>query len=384
METRQVRRKICLVVSSELTIKAFLLDHIAALSRKHDVTVMANTKNFDFLGSFNLPVSGVFNGIERKISPWRDFGALVRLVLVFHKSRFDVVHSFTSKAGLLTMTAGLLTRMPIRIHTFTGQAWVTRFGLPRRFLKAMDWFIATAATHLLIDSPSQRDFLVSQGVIPDGKACALVKGSISGVDTVRFSPNSITRARIREQLGINESTIVFLFLARLTRDKGLLDLVRAFLALCKLRDNVHLLIVGPDEENLSRQILILCQDCPDKITLLNFFTDAHEQYIMASDILCLPSYREGFGSIIIDAASVGIPAIGSRIYGITDAIEDNVTGLFHDVADVNSLYSKMLWLVDNPELRKEMGANARMRAMRDFSKEKSTNALMDYYASLLQ
>lgn len=375
------KRKICIVVSSEMTIKVFLLDQIAALSNKYDVSVVLNTKDRYFFDTFGIRVNVFPIHIERKISLWQDIKALSYL---FHllKKRFDVVHSVTPKAGLLSMTAGFFARVPIRIHTFTGQVWVTRSGMKKWVLKWMDKILAAFATNILVDSRSQRDFLIKQGVVSKDKSCVLANGSISGVDTQRFHPNTITRAEIRSKLGIGENDVVFLFLGRLNKDKGILDLAKAFSNLCNEYNNIYLLIVGPDEENLRPIIVDLCKPYSNKVHFIEL-TNEPEKYMACADIFCLPSYREGFGSVIIEAASTGIPAIASRIYGITDAVEEDVTGLLYQAGNVDQLTNRMKKFIDDPILREKMGENARMRAQRDFSKERVTSAILEYYRAIM-
>lgn len=363
-------------------MKWFLLDHIKALSYKYDVTVMANTSNFDFIHEMDIKVNTLSNYIERKISVFKDIKALLHLLKVFSKYKFDVVHSVTPKAGLLAMMAGALTQVPIRIHTFTGQVWVTRSGLSRQLFKNLDKIIALCSTNILVDSLSQQKFLINENVITPDQSMVLGKGSISGVDTLRFSPNISARNEVRNELKLAEPTTVFLFLGRLTRDKGIFDLAQAFVKLCQIREGVHLLIVGPDEEEIVPVIKQQYESLSNRITFVDY-TNVPEHYMAASDILCLPSYREGFGSVIIEAAAVGLPAIGSKIYGITDAIEENITGLLHEPADVESIFEKMLQLTDDISLRQQMATNAHKRAVEEFPKEKITNALVDYYESLV-
>jgi glycosyltransferase involved in cell wall biosynthesis len=377
------RKKVCIIVSSgEKTMKWFLLDHIRALSYKYDVTVMANTSNFDFIDPMDIKVNTISNYIERKISIVKDIKALLHLLQVFSQYKFDVVHSVTPKAGLLAMMAAMLTQVPIRIHTFTGQIWVTRSGLSRYIFKNLDKIIAFCSTNILVDSLSQQNFLIDENVVKPNQSMVLGKGSISGVDTLRFAHNKTARSEIRDELKIAESTTVFLFLGRLTRDKGILDLAQAFVKLCQIREEVQLLIVGPDEEEIVPAIKQQYESFYDRITFVDY-TNVPEHYMAASDILCLPSYREGFGSVIIEAAAVGLPAIGSKIYGITDAIEENITGLLHKPADVESIFEAMLQLTDDISLRQEMAANAYRRAIEEFPKERITKALVDYYEFLV-
>ncbi len=377
MEIRR-ERKICFVVASELTATAFLLDHISALSRLYDVTVAANTRSTDFLSKYGIEARVFSTRVERRISPFQDLSALVSLARLFRKERFAAVHSVTPKAGLLAALAGFLARVPVRIHTFTGQVWVTRSGLSRWLLKRADRLVAALTTHILVDSRSQRDFLVAERVISRDKSVVLAKGSISGVDTARFRPDPEARSKTRAQSKICDTDTLFLFLGRLNRDKGVVDLAEAFSKVRAVRADVRLLYVGPDEENMLPLIRRACISCPEALHHVGQ-TPVPQQYLASADVLCLPSYREGFGSVIIEAAAAGVPAIATRIYGVTDAVEEGVTGLLYEPGNVDLLTEAMLRFAANAGLRRQMGENALVRARRDFPKEAVTAALLDYY-----
>jgi glycosyltransferase involved in cell wall biosynthesis len=273
--------------------------------------------------------------------------------------------------------AGFLVRVPIRIHTFTGQVWATRKGLSRRILKQADRLIASLATNILVDSFSQKAFLIRESVVSESKANVLANGSICGVDTERFCFDEDARLEIRSREGIRENDIVFLYVGRLNKDKGLLDLARAYSIVRREYDNVHLIIVGPDEENIPFRMKEICGSCSDNLHFIGY-ANVPEHYMSAADVICLPSYREGFGNVIIEGACVGIPAIGSRIYGITDAIDEGVTGLMYEVGDAEALSRKMKILLDSPALMKKMGEVARNRAIRYFSRETLTSAMIEY------
>ncbi len=376
------RRQICIVTAAEITVKAFLVDHLKALSKQYEISVVTNTNNVDFLKPFGLRVNIVPVFIERAISPMRDIRALLRLVFLFRKHRFEAVHSVTPKAGLLSMVAAFLVRIPLRIHTFTGQFWVNHKGIARWCLKTADKTIAYCATHVLVDSHSQRNFLIKEEVVSESKSYVIANGSICGVDTKRFAPSLEGRKKVREELSFAESDIVFLFLGRLTVDKGLLDLAHAFKEISSAHEGSHILLVGPDEENVKERILEICKGCERRVHFKDF-TDSPEEFMAAADVFCLPSYREGFGMAIIEAASAGVPAIGTDIYGITDAIEEGVTGLLYPPRDVHMFVSQMLKMIENPTERRTMGEKARERVIRLFSQEKVTSAFVGFYKSVL-
>lgn len=374
------RKKICYVVTVESAVTCFLLEQLRQVSERYDVALIVNTEEPGFLD--RKGVSGVTViplEIERPIRPWRDVKALLALVRIFRRYRFDMVQSLMPKTGFLAMLAGRLAGVPVRGHIFTGQVWVTRNGGGRWFLKNIDRLIASNATHLLADSFSQRDFLIHEGVVRSEKISVLAKGSISGVDTARFRPDVVARNEVRGQLVIPDDSVLFMFLGRMNRDKGILDLVQAF---DSLPMHCHLALVGPDEEGMDCAIESMAGDALPRIHRIGV---THEpwRHLAAADAFCLPSYREGFGTSVIEAAACGVPAVATRIYGLTDAVVDGETGLLVPVGDVDALAEAMKRLAEDADLRKRMGAQARERAVRDFSSEQVTRAWLDYYSALL-
>ena len=378
-----MKRRACFVVASELTLRAFLAPHLRALQEHYDLTVVVNTGNRDLLR--DLAVAGTLRplAIVRPISPWHDVRSLFSLMRLMRAGRFDLVHSMTPKAGLLAMVAAWLTRVPARVHTFTGQVWVTRSGPSRPALKLLDRLMAACATFTLADSASQREFLISERIAPAGKLAVLGEGSVSGVDAGRFHPAPAVRRAMRQRMGISDTDVVHLFVGRLHRDKGVLDLAGAFAALAGERSDVHLLFVGPDEQDLRPAIERICGHHAGRIHFVDF-TEAPEEAMAASDVLCLPSYREGFGSVIIEAAACGLPAVASRIYGIVDAVQDGHTGLLHQPADVSVLLNHLRRITEDAALRVTLGEQARRRALRDFPQSSITSALRAFHAGLFR
>ncbi len=378
-------KRLCFVVSSEMTAKVFLVEQIRALSAHYRVDLVANTSNPGFLRPYGLETEVIPLAIERKVGLVRDLRTLLQLYGTFRGRRFSAVHSITPKAGFLGMVAALFARVPARTHTFTGQVWATRRGPTRFALKSLDRLLALSATNLLADSLSQRDFLIRQGVVREAKIAVLGDGSISGVDISRFKPDPEARALIREDLGISSRGLVFLFLGRLTEDKGVLSLARAFCSLSAAAETgseFHLLVVGPDEEGMAPRMRASCQSYGDRIHFVGF-SETPERHMAAADVFCLPSLREGFGSVIIEAAAVGLPAIASRIYGITDAVVDGETGVLHAAGDVDEIAACMRRLAVDERVRSDLGRAARARAVERFSSQRLTEAVVAYYRQLI-
>jgi len=376
-----MRPTLCFVVSAPMTINAFLQEPIKLLAKDFKIFVVCNGAIQDIAQPIRQYLTVLPVGIMRKISLRGDLVALWNLFWILRRYKFDVVHSVTPKAGLLAMLSSYLAGTRTRVHTFTGQVWVTRVGVARFLLKSMDKVIASLTTHILVDSPSQLQFLQTEKVVLQGKSGVLSKGSISGVDTARFCPNIGARSEIRSELKIPESARVFLFLGRLNRDKGVMDLAAAFKRVAREYPQVRLLVVGPDEENLMPAMLEMIGVHSDRVYFVGH-TEKPEDYMAAADVFCLPSYREGFGNVIIEAAAVGLPAIGSRIYGIVDAIAEGETGLLHEVGDVGDMERCMSKLASSNEQVATLGRQARERAMSDFSSQAMAIAWSKYYCGL--
>jgi lipopolysaccharide/colanic/teichoic acid biosynthesis glycosyltransferase len=375
--------RICMVVAAEVTVRAFLAAHLRALHSQYEITVVANATNAELLSESGVRGTLVPIRIERRVAPWTDLVALWRLYGLLRSGGFSIVQSMTPKAGLLAMLAARAAGVPVRVHMFTGQVWATRSGLSRALLRANDRLVAMLATETLADSASQREFLIAEGVTAPERISVLASGSVSGVDTARFKPDRSVRAALRRQLNIPLTDIMLLFVGRLTHDKGVLDLAAAFATIADERSDVHLVIVGPDESSLRAGIARACGRHSTRLHLLDF-SGRPEEAMAAADVLCLPSYREGFGSVVIEAAACGVPAVASRIYGIVDAVDEGRTGLLHTPRHVDELTDALRRVTSDDRLRQGLGEAARARATSEFSADRLTDALSTFYSSLLE
>ena len=377
-----MRKKLCFVVAIPGTAESFLRDHIDALSKEYDVYLAGNIKSEEEVKM--LALAGWHRiEIERGISLWRDLKAVFAAWRYFKQMRFDAVHSVTPKAGLVTALAGKLAGIKHRTHIFTGQVWCTRKGMMRIMLKALDKVIARCDNHILVDGNSQRTFLVREGVLREGQALVFAQGSISGVNSVRFVPDAEARKEIRKQVGIKDDAICFLFLGRMNHDKGIGELYEAFNRLAGEVKNVFLLLIGRDEENYHAKL----QDYPNLVDGKNYycygFIEKSEIGLNAGDVFVRPTYREGFGTSVLEAACIGLPSITSDAYGVLDASIEGVTGLRCHVGDAESLYQCMKQMYDNPEMIKQMGKNSRERALRDFNGAVLTECWVKFYREMI-
>lgn len=375
--------KMCVVAATPLTVHFFLKPHLVALSHHFEVTLACNPRNDAYLPPLDLPVHLIAVGMERKISPLRDLITLFELYRLFRRERFDLVVSVVPKAGLLGMVASTLAGVKLRVHIFQGEVWASKHGLMRGLLKAMDRVIAKSATHVLAVSPSERQFLEVQGVARSGQVRVLGSGSISGVDMARFRPDPEARSSLRKERAIPDDAVVCLFLGRLTADKGVFDLVQAFALSGEKNSKLWLVLVGPDEEGVSQLLRSSLKGETARRMLVEGFTHTPERYIAAADFLCLPSYREGFGMVVIEAAAAGIPSVGSRIYGVSDAIVEDETGLLVPPGDATQLAAALSRLAGDEALRARLALAGRTRVENEFKQEKVVAGYVNYFQGLL-
>ena len=369
-------KKLCYVATIPAVVNSFLRAHIKTAAVNYRVTVVCNATDRHLLEGLDACLVSL--PFERKPAPWKDTLALFYLLKLFRREQFDIVHSIMPKTGMLAMLASWLVRVPVRIHTFTGQVWVTKRGLRRALLKLFDMMIANFATCILADSPSQRDFLLHEKGLYKRKIKVIGAGSICGVDPLRFLPDPLARLLVRQELGIRAEAKVILYVGRLNRDKGILDLADAFNIVAKQDPTVVLLLVGAEEEVHFSHIQEVCSGFLDRLHYASF-TAHPEKYMAAADIFCLPSYREGFGLTIVEAAACAVPAVASKIYGIVDAIEDDVTGILFPPGDVNALTQALLKLITDIDTLQLMGKAARERVLELFSSEKISSEMVMLY-----
>lgn len=376
------KKSVCFVVATPFTVQAFLKNHIKELSVFYDVSLVANFENFDKSILNGLPLKELKHiDIERDINLFKDVSALFQLVKYLKSNKFDAVHTFTPKAGLLGTLAANLGGIKNRIHIFTGQVWHTKTGLFRKLLMTLDKFIVWNATNILVDGESQRQFLVENKVVKDNKSVVLGKGSISGVDIERFAPNERIEHEIRAELGIKSEEVVYMFLGRMNRDKGIVELAEAFNRLRNKYANVRLLLVGGDEGQMTSVVQQKVKDIESVI--FYGLTPTPERLLLACDVFCLPSYREGFGTSVIEASSMGKPVICSDTYGLMETIIENKTGLRHKVADIESLYAQMEKLVNDKTYRNSLGNGGREYVLENFSAAIISKKWVEFYKKIM-
>ena len=365
-----------------MTAHAFLKDHMEMLCHDYDIYLMGNIT--DEKVTAELPLKGVFHiDIERGISLWKDSKSICQAYRMFKKMKFDAVHSVTPKAGLVTAIAGKFAGVRHRTHIFTGQVWATRQGVSRWILKTIDKLIAGLDNHILVDGKSQRAFLIKEGVLKEGQAEVFCNGSIAGVNAERFVVDAVARKEEREKIGVKDNVLTYIFLGRFNHDKGIRELYEAFNRLAAEVSDVFLLMVGADEDGYLDKVSAY-SNIKEGENFYNYgLTPQPERVLNAGDVFVLPTYREGFGSSVLEAACIGLPCICSDAYGVLDAYVPNETGLQCHVGDVGSLYECMKKVHDNRGMVAEMGRKSRERALNDYNVKPISECWLKFYKDIL-
>jgi glycosyltransferase involved in cell wall biosynthesis len=323
--------------------------------------------------------------MQRKIAPLKDLVSLVRLYFYFRKERPFIVHSITPKAGLLSMIAGKLAGVPIRIHTFTGLIFPSKSGFFQKILIVMDRLLCLCATNVYPEGQGVSEDLVKYRITK--KPLKVIgNGNVNGIDTEYFDPGLYTledKIKLRKKIGVFENDFVFIFVGRLVKDKGINELVTAFLKLEVNFKEVKLVLVGPFENDLDplNTETISAIEESDAIVTVGFQQDVRPYFAMA-DTLVFPSYREGFPNVVMQAGAMELPSIVTDINGSNEIITENENGMIIPVKDVDAIYNSMKKIVTNTEYRNKLAHNARFNIVSKYEQQLVWNALLEEYKNL--
>lgn len=323
--------------------------------------------------------------MSRGINVFKDLFSIFRMIFVLVRYRPAIVHSYTPKAGLVSMVAAWVCRVPIRVHTFTGLIFPTSKGLKRRVLMGVDCLICFCATTVVPEGNGVKQDLLRNGITRK-MLNVIGHGNVAGVDTSFFSRDADgvlhAASALRERLGISVNHFVFCFVGRLNRDKGLDELVQAFMA---LPGESRLLLAGAIDATapVGEVTLKRMKECP-RIHLLGFLDDIRPA-VVASDIFVLPSYREGFPNVVLQAGALGVPVVATDINGSNEIVEENINGWLVPSRDSVALKYAMERAshIAKKDLE-EMGRVSRERVVERFERTAHLLRMRDFYESLIK
>lgn len=320
--------------------------------------------------------------MERRISPVKDFISLVRMILLFLKEQPDMIHSYTPKAGLISMLAGWITGVPVRMHTFTGLVFPTASGLKQKLLIWTDRLTCACATHINPEGNGVKQDLIRYHITKKPLKI-IANGNVNGIDLEYFqrTPEVMQAAEIYRKAGV----FTFCFVGRVVRDKGINELVSAFVHLQKKYTQIRLILVGPFEKKIDpvsaeteKQIL----EHP-AIDFMDFQKDIRP-FLVASDALAFPSYREGFPNVVIQAGAMGLPSIVTDINGCNEIIEQDKNGVIIEPQNEQALYLAMEDFILNQDKVNLMSRNCRRMIAEKYDQKIVWAALLDEYKTLLK
>ena len=317
--------------------------------------------------------------MERHISLIKDLKSLFMMIGVLRREKPYVVHSMTPKAGLVSMMAAWLTGVPVRIHTFTGLVWPTAAGLKRKILMATDWITCACATHIIPEGRGVLEDLKNHNVCRKPMR-VLGYGNVRGVDMERFDPDRFA------DVEKDESKFSFVFVGRIVGDKGINELVEAFVRLNKEYPETKLSLVGSYEADLDplKPETIEAIESNSNIYACGakYGDDLLTEY-MKADCFVMPSYREGFPNTVMEAGAMGLPSIVTDINGSREIIINGENGIIVPSKDADALYKAMKQIVQDSSARERMAANSRPLNESRFEKNFVQGCLNEYYEEIL-
>lgn len=374
-------KKLFRISTVPTTLESLLNDQLRMLNEHYEVVAVSSPgKEMQILRE-REGIRTIEVPMERRISPIKDFISLIRMIRVFIKERPYMVHSMTPKAGLISMLAGWMTRVPVRMHTFTGLVFPTATGWKQRLLMCTDWLTCACATHVNPEGEGVKRDLMAYGITK--KPLRIIgNGSICGVDMAYFDR---TEAVMKQAAAYREKgCFTFCFVGRIVRDKGINELVSAFVRLHEKYPQVRLLLVGPFEKKLDPvlpETEKAIQNHP-AIRFMGFQSDVRP-FLVASDALVLPSYREGFPNVVLQVGAMGLPSIVTDINGCNEIIIPNENGVIIPSKDEEALYQAMENFLFYPEEIQRMAKKARSLIASRYDRKVLWEALLKAYKRLI-
>lgn len=367
------------------SLNEFCKGMLRELSEKYEVIGLSSPGKALEMVSERESVRTIAVPMERHISLTKDLKSLLKMIRVFRKEKPYAVHSMTPKAGLLCMIAGWLTRVPVRIHTFTGLVWPTSKGVRRKVLMLTDKITCACATHIIPEGEGVKNDLIA-GKITNKPLRVLGYGNVMGVDMERFSrrPEVIELAnQLRD-----DNKFTFVFVGRLVKDKGINELCKAYERIHNQYPNTRCWLVGPYEDNLdpiSAESRRLIDESDNGLEAVGRKSgDELLAYYAAADCFVMPSYREGFPNTVMEAGALGLPSIVTDINGSREIIKDGINGMIVPPQNEDRLYQAMVVMITSNIDRTKMAKNARKMISDRFEQSYVRKCLYEFYDEVIK
>lgn len=380
--------KLIRITTIPLSLSVLLKDQLRYMSDHFDLLAVSSPdKLLEQVGSREGVRTAAVN-MTRAITPVKDLKALWKLYRLLKKEKPAIVHTHTPKAGLLGMMASRLAGVPVRLHTVAGLPLMENTGLKRKVLDFIERLTYSCATAVYPNSKHLSNFILENRFCKTNKLKVLGNGSSNGINTGFFQSNeNLEKAacELRKKYGLTEKDFVFVYVGRLVKDKGIEELVEAFGRLREKHPHVKLLLVGPYEperDPLAPATRVIVEQ--DETIIKAGFQSDVRPYLMISQALAFPSYREGFPNVPMQAGCFNLPAIVTDINGCNEIVEDGKNGLIIPVKDVPRLYRAMERLLTDPALYRALQSNARQMIVDRFEQKYLWELLLKEYHDQLR
>lgn len=365
-------KKICFVTTVYMTYKCFLkqLSQYLYETGEYDISLICNNEE-EVLKDVPAFVHYYPVDMKRGVS-LSAFSAIKKIERILEKGRFDIVQYSTPNAAFYTSIAAKKKKVPVRLYCQWGIRYMGFEGWKRTIFKYLEKKTCDNSTFIEVESHNIRNFSLEEKLYTNERSCVIWNGSASGVDLKKFdiSQKAHWKKKIRTEFKLDDEDVIFAFAGRLTADKGVNELLEAFLNIEKKYPHVKLLMMGgmDNHESLRQELLEKAKKSTNVIFTGN--VSNVEMYYAASDVFVAPSYREGFGLVVVEAEAMGLPAIVSNVPGQVDAIKENETGLICEVKDSKSLENAMSKLIEDVELRIDLGNKASKYVEENYEQKK--------------
>lgn len=382
-----MKSKLIRITTVPISLEKLLEGQLSFMKDYYDViAISAQEEKLKAYGEYHkIPTKYV--ALTRKITPLKDVQALFTLYTFLRKTKPQIVHTHTPKAGVVGMLAAYLAKVPHRLHTVAGLPLMEATGLKRRILNAVERLTYHCATKVYPNSKGLKDFILNEKFTKARKLKIIGNGSSNGIDTDHFDPSRYSfseNEKLRTEIGIGKDDFLFVFVGRLVGDKGINELVDAFSKLQVKQAHASLLLVGDFESDLDPllpETLAEIHRNP-KIYPVGFQNDVRP-YFAISNALAFPSYREGFPNVVMQAGAMGLPAIVSNINGCNEIIKQGINGLIIESKNPLDLEKAMGELMNENDFFNRLKSGARNHIVHHYNREELWSAILKEYQSLV-
>lgn len=379
-------KKLIRITTIPLSLEKLLENQLRFMNDYYEVTAVSSEKERLKAFGENQGVKTHEIAMTRQITPLQDLKSLWQLFWFLKREKPFIVHSHTPKAGTIGMMAAKLAGVPNRLHTVAGLPLLETTGNKRKLLSFVEKITYACATKVYPNSNGLKDIIIKEKFCNPNKLKVIGNGSSNGINTDFFSPKSVSEEQkrsLKTQFEISEDTFVFIFVGRIVADKGINELIAAFVRLSAEHKKCKLLLVGPFEKELDpllpeTEAIVLTAE---NILSVGFQNDVRP-YFAISDCLVFPSYREGFPNVVLQAGAMELPAIVSNINGCNEIIVSDENGILVEPKSTEALYQAMKRILEENKLTAQLKNNARSKIVSRYQQQVVWEAILSEYKSL--